>query len=111
MFSRRKNLFRWDPPHLKLTDVRLIAATNRNLRAEVEYYLKLERRARNKFGKQLAALGSKHEYRLSYSTGGGGKVAEKTLDLRLALSGNLGTPDTEELKGKEVIRKKTGLIK
>ena len=52
-----------------------------------------------------------HEYRLSYSTGGGGKVAEKTLDLRLALSGNLGTPDTEELKGKEVIRKKTGLIK
>ena len=88
-----------------------VRGSTQNLRAEVEYYLKLERRARNKFGKQLAALGSKHEYRLSYSTGGGGKVAEKTLDLRLALSGNLGTPDTEELKGKEVIRKKTGLIK
>lgn len=55
-----------------------VRGSKQNLKSEVEYYLKLERKARRKFQKHLAALGSEHDYRLSYSTGGGGKVAEVT---------------------------------
>ena len=56
-----------------------VRGSKQNLKSEVEYYLKLERKARNRFGRYLAELGSQHDYRLSYSTGGGGKVASKTL--------------------------------
>ena len=42
-----------------------VRGSNQNLRSEVEYYLKLERKARSKFGKLLEGLGSEHNYRLS----------------------------------------------
>jgi hypothetical protein len=44
-----------------------VRGSKQNLRAEVEYYLKLEKQARNKFKNVMAQLGSEHDYRLSYS--------------------------------------------
>jgi hypothetical protein len=53
-----------------------VRGSEQNLRAEVEWYLALEKRARHRWKKEMALLATQGpDLRLSYSTGGGGKVS------------------------------------